>query len=89
MLAADVWPDETPPALPFGDCLEPEFETDTDQPLVEMPFIEGMPIRRAAHELALLGLDFHLSGSGVVASQYPRAGYLIPVGFNCQVNATN
>jgi cell division protein FtsI (penicillin-binding protein 3) len=58
-----------------------------DAPLVEMPLIEGLPLRRAAIELSSRGLDFQLTGSGIVSEQYPPPGDILPVGYRCRILA--
>ena len=43
-------------------------------PLVVVPDLEGLPMRKALVLAMGAGLTVHMNGSGVVASQFPNAG---------------
>ena len=84
-----------------GDTLKSEIETDSsehekfafdtlkyvDVPRVRMPNLIGLPLRSAAKQMEFAGLDIDLEGYGVVFSQYPPAGEMVPLGFSCRVAA--
>lgn len=50
-----------------------------------VPDLRGMPMRRAINSLAIQQLEVSISGSGVVASQTPRAGQQVKVGTHVAV----
>jgi len=74
------------------DSIEhPVFEYDTvkfaDVPRVMMPNLIGLPLRAAARQMEFAGLTLNLVGVGVVISQYPPSGELVPLGYECLVTA--
>ncbi|MDH7516022.1 MAG: penicillin-binding transpeptidase domain-containing protein, partial [Bacteroidota bacterium] len=56
-------------------------------PLVRVPDVTGIPVRRAAARLAASGLHASIAGSGVVFSQLPAAGELLEHGAPCTLLA--
>ena len=46
----------------------------------DVPDLRGLPIRRAVNRLSLQHLDAAVSGSGIVASQFPAPGELVKTG---------
>jgi len=68
-----------------------EFSYDTlkfaNMPRVTMPNLLGLPLRVVAERMQNAGLLVNLQGYGVVASQYPPAGELVPQGYECLVVA--
>ncbi|MBL0061944.1 MAG: PASTA domain-containing protein [bacterium] len=68
-----------------------EFSYDTlkfaNVPRVTMPNLLGLPLRVVAEHMQNAGLLVSLQGYGVVASQYPPAGELVPQGYECLVVA--
>jgi cell division protein FtsI (penicillin-binding protein 3) len=90
-----------PKEEPTSDSTKTESETDSteiekfaydtlkyaDVPRVRMPNLIGLPLRSAAKQMEFAGLDIDLQGFGVVYSQYPPAGEMVPLGFSCKVSA--
>lgn len=56
---------------------------DNDTTMVCVPLVEGLPLRKAAQELAARRFDVRLSGSGRVTAQNPPAGSWVPIGTVC------
>jgi cell division protein FtsI (penicillin-binding protein 3) len=50
-----------------------------------MPDVRGLPAREAARVLMQAGIDPRLSGSGVVARQWPAAGTTVTPGQTCDL----
>jgi cell division protein FtsI (penicillin-binding protein 3) len=84
--SSSVQADSTADSLLFAGVTPPVL-TDPTVPMIRMPSIEGMPLRRAALELSSRGLDFQLNGSGIVFAQYPKPGDMVPAGYSCLVHA--
>ena len=80
-------PIEPPETLVAPACLTLDENPNPETPMIEMPAIEGLPLRQAALELSSRGLEFQLNGSGIVSSQYPHPGDLVPAGYSCMVLA--
>jgi cell division protein FtsI (penicillin-binding protein 3) len=57
----------------------------TDTTWVQVPAVEGWPLRLAVQELSKLNLGFTLSGNRVVVEQDPPAGTLVPAGTTCEL----
>lgn len=71
---ADVSPDPTPPPRPAS------ASPGTGIVAVEIPELEGMPARTAAHRLHRLGFHVRWEGRGTVTELRPRPGTRLPPG---------
>jgi beta-lactam-binding protein with PASTA domain len=68
--------------VPPGSAVNISVETEVPpEPLVEVPDLTGLPVDEARATLAAAGLEVgdSLDGSGIVESQEPGAGTLVPV----------
>ena len=52
---------------------------------VQVPALQGWPLRQAVQELAKHNLSVVLSGNRVVIEQYPPAGTVVPAGTTCEL----
>lgn len=76
---ASAYPAAAPAAVHI-----PQYRlADHDTSMVYMPLVEGMPLRKAAQELAGRRFAVRLTGSGRVISQLPPAGSWVPTGTVC------
>lgn len=57
----------------------------SDSGWVQIPAVEGWPLRMAMQEFSKYHLNFVLSGSRVVIAQIPPAGTLVPPGTTCEL----
>jgi cell division protein FtsI (penicillin-binding protein 3) len=61
------------------------FSLATDSLWVQVPALQGWPLRQAVQELSRLSLSFVLTGSRVVMEQSPPAGTVVPAGTTCEL----
>jgi cell division protein FtsI (penicillin-binding protein 3) len=57
----------------------------SDSLWVQVPALQGWPLRQAVQELSRRSLSFVLSGSRVVVEQFPPAGTVVPAGTTCEL----
>jgi cell division protein FtsI (penicillin-binding protein 3) len=57
----------------------------SDSLWVQVPALQGWPLRQAVQELSRRSLSFVLTGSRVVMEQFPPAGTIVPAGTTCEL----